>query len=330
MNTEPSTAMSKLAPGSIRICIAFVLTAVLLLMESGQAFANVVLEHTSQYMCDNKCYGRNQWDNGASEYYGAYTEISVAHLQCASTCDTDGLIDDEMWLFDDSGGCHAQGIKWCWVEVGYMMHHDSSNQIFFAYDMRPAATNNSPGANTPGYLLLGTAGASPPPLTPVPVTPAPVPTSPFRATATPVPTSLPTAPTVPSYGNNVHFMIIKDMRSSPSSFLVFIYSDSMTTQFVVPSSPNPMTAHKIRIGQELHGSSGASAEQAIFTHNFFAVHPITSNNVSFTYKIQTQAGMSVLDNNPPYPHWDTNPSITSNGGTFSTRCCSLTTPTPVP
>ncbi len=299
MREAQSAIMSKFAPRSIRISVALVLAGMLIVIGSGQALGKVGLEKASTYTCDKPCYGRNQWKNTTSEYVGAYTDISIAHLQCNASCNTDGIgfIDNEIWLLDDSGGCQTGTVKRCWVEAGYMMHYGSPNEIFFSYDMRPDTPNNgSPGINTPGYILLGPVGP-PPPLTP------PTPTVFARSAPTPVAT-LPTTPTIPPnhYGHNVHFMIIKDSHLPSPSFLIFIYDDSMNSQFEVTSSPNPMMAHKV---------------------NYFAVQTLTSNNTSPTYNIQTQEGTGLPSDNPPMASWTIDPATSSDGGTFSTHCCSL-------
>jgi hypothetical protein len=121
-----------------------------------------------------------------------------------------------------------------------------------------------------------------------------------------------------------HFMIIKDGRVTPQTFLVFIYNDSLSTLYngnsVVPTG-NPMQGKTIIIGQELAGTSGASADRANFTRNIWAVQSLGPEYV-FWYVPQTNTG-GVTSNNPPFGEWTINPGPPPpEGGQFTTHCCS--------
>src|SRR6266536_2933875 len=241
MKAAQAAVTGQLAHRSTRISVALALAVMLIIIGSEKASGIVGSGKAHQYTCHTPCYGATYWLS-KSEYFGAYTDISIVHFQCTSTCITNGgFIDNEIWLIDDS--CHPM----CWVEAGYMMDHNSPGEVFFWYDAR-----HSSG---PAWVLTG------------PVGPAP--------------------PTVPAgdYGHKDHFMIIKDTRpmpASPALYLIFMYNDSMGNPLGGTSSDNPpMIAGRILIGQELHGTGGATAEPATFTRNFFAVKSLNAKNVSF-------------------------------------------------
>jgi len=124
------------------------------------------------------------------------------------------------------------------------------------------------------------------------------------------------------YGNRDHFMIIKDGRATPNPFLVFMYNDNLSALYEGTSNANSMIGKQILIGQELDGIGGASAPQATFTRNIFAVQALGPEYV-FWYNVQTQQGI-VRSNNPPMGHWDIDPATSGSspeGGQFSTNCC---------
>jgi hypothetical protein len=132
-----------------------------------------------------------------------------------------------------------------------------------------------------------------------------------------------------------HYMIVKDGRTRPNPFQVFIYNDSQSTLYngvsTVPGgggcgSPQaPMVARRIDIGQELAGSPSsaneASAGTANYTRNIWAVQALDSAYV-FWYNAQNAVG-SVGSGNPPRASWTLNPGSSGapEGGQFTTRCC---------
>jgi len=133
-----------------------------------------------------------------------------------------------------------------------------------------------------------------------------------------------------------HYMIVKDGRSSPNNYLIFIYNDSHSTLYNGTSSVAgtggcgsalpQMTGTEIDIGQELAGSPSAankaSAASANFTRNIWAVQALDSS-YTFWYNAQTAAG-GVRSDNPPTASWTINPGSSGapEGGQFTTRCCS--------
>jgi hypothetical protein len=126
-------------------------------------------------------------------------------------------------------------------------------------------------------------------------------------------------------GVNDHFMLIKDGRVSPQTFLVFIYNDSLSTLYngtSAISSGTPMKGNRIIIGSELAGSSGASADNANFTRNIWAVQALGPEYV-FWYNRQTTKG-SVTSASPPTGSWTVDPASPPppEGGQFTTHCCS--------
>jgi len=132
-----------------------------------------------------------------------------------------------------------------------------------------------------------------------------------------------------------HYMIVKDGRVTPNTYLVFIYNDSQSTLYNGTSSVAgtggcgsalpQMVGKRIDIGQELAGSppakNQASAGRADFTRNIWAVQALDSAYV-FWYNAQTTPG-GVTSQNPPNGSWAQNPGAPSapEGGDFTTSCC---------
>jgi hypothetical protein len=131
-----------------------------------------------------------------------------------------------------------------------------------------------------------------------------------------------------------HYMIIKDGRVSPNTYLVFVYNDSQSTLYNGTSSvqgtngcgsPFPqMVAKEIIIGQELAGSpsdskNNASAGLANFTRNIWAVQALDSAYI-FWYNAQNAIG-SVTSQNPPVGSWAQAPGSSGapEGGNFTTH-----------
>jgi hypothetical protein len=127
-------------------------------------------------------------------------------------------------------------------------------------------------------------------------------------------------PTDPD-GVTDHFMIIKDGRNGPGIFGVWVYNDSLSTLYNGTSTSNPMNGNSIRIGQELGGTTGASAGNANFTRNIWAVQVLGPEYV-FWYNRQTDKG-NVFSQNPPFGSWTIDPALPPppEGGQFTTRCC---------
>jgi hypothetical protein len=122
-----------------------------------------------------------------------------------------------------------------------------------------------------------------------------------------------------------HFMIVKDGRVNPQTYLVFVYNDSRSTLYngvsAVPPGTAQMVGRRIDIGQELFGSGGASASTALFTLNRWAVQALGPEYV-FWYAVQGAKG-AVTSNNPPKGQWVIDPGSCNavEGGEFSTSCC---------
>jgi hypothetical protein len=133
-----------------------------------------------------------------------------------------------------------------------------------------------------------------------------------------------------------HYKIIKDGRSSPNDYLIFVYNDSQSTLYSGTSSGWIMTgsgfsflpqmiANRIDIGQELAGSPStavASAGTANFTRSRWAIQALDSRYV-FRYNAYTTAG-DVNSARPPTASWSINPGAPGapEGGQFTTSCCS--------
>jgi hypothetical protein len=133
-----------------------------------------------------------------------------------------------------------------------------------------------------------------------------------------------------------HYMIIRDGRTSPNPYQVFVYNDPLSTLFNGTSVPPPnggcnptitqMTPRRIDIGQELGGSPAsvaetASAATAHFVRNIFAVAPLDANSV-FWYNPQSTTG-ALTSANPPHAQWVSSPGTAGapEGGDFTTECC---------
>jgi hypothetical protein len=127
-------------------------------------------------------------------------------------------------------------------------------------------------------------------------------------------------PTDPD-GTTNHFMIIKDGRGGPGIFRVWVYNDPQSTLYNGTSTSNPMSGNSIRIGQELAGTQNASAGNANFTRNIWAVQVLGPEYV-FRYNRQIEQG-SVRSDNPPFASWTIDPALPPppEGGQFTTRCC---------
>lgn len=76
-----------------------------------------------------------------------------------------------------------------------------------------------------------------------------------------------------------------------------------------------MSPNAIQIGQELTGSSGASAPTASFTSNRYA----DPGNSNFYY--QGADAYTGTPASPPYDYWYILPSQSTTGGEFRTYCC---------
>jgi len=234
------------------------------------------------------CYGTNSWRRGGGgEYFGAYADIVQDRLSCPRGCG--GFVNDELWLVDEvSSGCRANQFERCWVEAGTIAF-DGSNPVYFWADSRPINAGDVVGSghNTSTFNLHLLSASDP-------------------------------------AGVTDHFMIIKDGRVSPQTFLVFIYNDSLSTLYngvsAVPSG-TPMRGNLIIIGQELAGTRDASADRVNFTRNIWAVQTLGSEFV-FWYNRQTATG-GVQSDNPPFAEWTINPASPPppEGGQFTTRCC---------
>jgi hypothetical protein len=126
-------------------------------------------------------------------------------------------------------------------------------------------------------------------------------------------------------GTTDHFMIVKDARVSPQVFQVWVYNTSLSTLYQgtsKASNGNPMSGNVIDIGQELAGTQGASAGDAQYTRNIWAVQTLGPEYV-FWYNRQKDKG-SVSSANPPFASWSVDPSTPPppEGGRFTTHCCS--------
>jgi hypothetical protein len=132
--------------------VAVSLAVMLMAFGAGKAFA---------YACGSHCYGLNTWSS-STEYYGAQTDISVVHLNCdTTTCAPSGLINEEMWLVDQTS-CVRQDDGLCWIETGYVDYY-STNQTFFWADERPGQpftfelmknVSNSDYGNTDHFVII--------------------------------------------------------------------------------------------------------------------------------------------------------------------------------
>jgi len=119
-----------------------------------------------------------------------------------------------------------------------------------------------------------------------------------------------------------HYMIIKDARNGSGIFQVWLYNDSQSTLYNGTSTSNTMSGNSIQIGQELAGTHDASAGNANFTRNIWAVQTLGPEFV-FWYNRQTTQG-GIISDNPPVGSWTINPSSPPppEGGQFTTHCCS--------
>lgn len=121
-----------------------------------------------------------------------------------------------------------------------------------------------------------------------------------------------------------HFMLIKDGRVSPASFLLFIYNDGLGTLWSdvsITRTGNAMKANRVSLGQELAGRNGSFADFTNFTRNIWAVVPLGPEYV-FWYVAQGTRGLEFEDR-PPFESWTLPPGAPGapEGGQFTTHCC---------
>lgn len=113
--------------------LTLLLVAILMLLQVGVVL-NSPIAHAN-YSCgtDNTphCYGEQEWDG---PMYGAKTDITIQVLTCNYPCNSNGEIDDEMWV----GAYNNDGCEKCWVEAGITNDNTTggSTQYFWA-DARP-------------------------------------------------------------------------------------------------------------------------------------------------------------------------------------------------
>jgi hypothetical protein len=122
-------------------------------------------------------------------------------------------------------------------------------------------------------------------------------------------------------GTTDHYMIIKDARGASGIFQVWVYNDTLSTLYQGTSTSNTMSGNAIQIGQELAGTQNASAGNANFTRNIWAVQALGPEYV-FWYNRQVHQG-NMVSNNPPFGSWSIDPSAPPppEGGQFTTHCC---------
>jgi hypothetical protein len=123
-------------------------------------------------------------------------------------------------------------------------------------------------------------------------------------------------------GATNHYMIIKDARGAAGIFQVWVYNDSLSTLYQGTSTSNTMSGNIAMIGQELAGTKDASAGNADFTRNIWAVQALGPEYVFWYNRQTTTTGISHQD--PPFASWTVNPSSPPppEGGQFTTHCCS--------
>jgi len=90
--------------------------------------------------------------------------------------------------------------------------------------------------------------------------------------------------------------------------------------YLATSTSNTMASQRIDLGQELDGSSGASAPDAVFSGMEYKLAGETFQDSLHT---QDNDGSLILANPPPpRGRWVTPPSQSLTGGAFDTNCCS--------
>jgi len=119
------------------------------------------------------------------------------------------------------------------------------------------------------------------------------------------------------YGTRPQFAI---QHGSGNSWVASIVGPGSNFGGSWTSTNNTMTGNDIQIGQELAGTTGASANYANFTINVWYGY----YDGSFHY--QTNSGQDLnlaygSTSNPPYGGWDVIPQNSTTGGQFTTNCC---------
>jgi hypothetical protein len=120
---------------------------------------------------------------------------------------------------------------------------------------------------------------------------------------------------VPSgdYQHNATFNIVNDGSQSYE-----VYVSTYTTYYLGYSTHSIVSPNDIVIGQELAGSSGASAPVSFFSDNQW----LDSNDAPHyqTYGSDTTP-YPLTSDNPPYASWFIHPQNSSTGGSLQASCC---------
>jgi hypothetical protein len=130
-------------------------------------------------------------------------------------------------------------------------------------------------------------------------------------------------------GTVTRFMIVKDERTIPASFLTFIYTASLSTLWASVSrsagGAPPMHADWFDFGAELTGTRGISTGTAYARRHIWAVAPLGPEYVFWYWPQTTEGDGAVFDAIPPFSGgWDVSPGSpppAPEGGVFRIACC---------
>jgi hypothetical protein len=187
----------------------------------------------------------------------------------------DGFVDDEIWMVD-SGNANCGNYGMCWLELGAL-----AGPAWFSDDATHlfwAENRPAAGGNSAGFF--------------------------FHPLATPSGNEL---------NSHVDYVITRDARPVSGDGWI-IAATTSANQYVATTNNALNSPTRVQIGQELYGTSGASAPIV----DFDATAVGTSTTVWDNVEVSTDGGIE--SDSPPIGYWQLSPSAGA-GGIFITRCC---------
>lgn len=187
----------------------------------------------------------------------------------------DGFVDDEMWVVDRNDK-NCSNYSMCWIELGALAGPAWFNDK--ATHLFWAENRPTSGGDGAGFF--------------------------FHPLANPVGNEL---------NSHVDYLITRDAR--PVNGNGWIVAATTSANQYIASMNNAMTPPKtVEIGQELYGTSGASAPIVDFDATAIGTSTTVWDNAEVTND------GTVSSDSPPIGYWQLSPSAGA-GGIFITRCC---------
>src|ERR1035438_5345135 len=231
----------------------------------------------STYNCwGPHCYGTAAWDGQSPSVISLEATVKLVPLNGG-----DGFVDDEVWVIDrNDTNCTnvTQNIfNLCWIELGAV-----AGPAWFPNDSATHlfwAENRPTSPGNPSAFF-------------------------FHTLANPSSGEL---------SSHVDYAITRDARPVSGNGWI-IAATTSSNQYVATTTNSMAPPASIEIGQELYGSSGASAPKA----DFAATAVGTDAGVWDNNEVTTDG--NVTSDNPPNGSWQLSPAK-GGGGIFITQCC---------